>query len=418
MFDRLFPCPRAAARYRDGPLAEERLAFLTHLARQGMSRWALQKVAFHTLAGAHALRLTQRPGEVISPAEIEQRARRWALRPHRTSQPTDPERARQRFVCHVTQWLRFLGRWQGPSALPCPAAEQVAAFAEALRRERNLSPVTIRNYCWAVRRFLRLLLPAGGSLRRIGIARVDEAVLAMVGREGYARRTVRNFADSLRAFFRYAEGRGWCHKGLADAIKGPRTFAFQSLPAGPAWEDVERLLALTEGDRAVDVRDRAILLLLAVYALRAGEVNRIRLDDFDWERERLSVAGSKTRRTRTYPLTRPVGDAVLRYLKEVRPRSAHREVFLTLRAPFRPLRQALGPIVAKRLRSLNLSLPHYGPHALRHACAAHLLACGLSLQEIGDHLGHTDYEQATRIYAKVDLAGLRQVADLDLGGLL
>jgi site-specific recombinase XerD len=45
------------------------------------------------------------------------------------------------------------------------------------------------------------------------------------------------------------------------------------------------------------------------------------------------------------------------------------------------------------------------------------LAQGLSLKEIGDHLGHQDPE-ATRIYAKVDLVGLRQVADLDLGGLL
>jgi site-specific recombinase XerD len=64
-----------------------------------------------------------------------------------------------------------------------------------------------------------------------------------------------------------------------------------------------------------------------------------------------------------------------------------------------------------------VSLPHYGPHALRHACATHLLERGLSLQEIGGHLGHHDPD-TTRIYAKVDLTGLRQVADLDLGGLL
>lgn len=213
-----------------------------------------------------------------------------------------------------------------------------------------------------------------------------------------------------------------CAAGAARAwrrrSKAPRLFALQSLPSGPSWDDVGRLLAMAEGDQATDIRDRAILMLLAIYALRAGEVNRLRLEDFDWEREVVSVSASKTRRMRTYPLTRPVGDAVLRYLKEVRPHSVHREVFLTLRAPIRPLRQALGSIVAKRLRALNLSLPHYGPHALRHACAAHLLACGLSLKEIGDHLGHADYEQATRIYAKVDLAGLRQVAELDLGGLL
>ena len=53
----------------------------------------------------------------------------------------------------------------------------------------------------------------------------------------------------------------------------------------------------------------------------------------------------------------------------------------------------------------------------RHACATHLLAQGLSLKEIGDHLGHQSPE-TTRIYAKVDLAALRTVGDFNLEGLL
>ena len=47
----------------------------------------------------------------------------------------------------------------------------------------------------------------------------------------------------------------------------------------------------------------------------------------------------------------------------------------------------------------------------------HLVAAGLSLKEIGDHLGHRRTE-ATRVYAKVDLVGLREVAAVDVGGLL
>jgi integrase/recombinase XerD len=62
-------------------------------------------------------------------------------------------------------------------------------------------------------------------------------------------------------------------------------------------------------------------------------------------------------------------------------------------------------------------LPRYGPHALRHTCATHLLERGLSLKEIGDYLGHRSPE-ATRIYAKVDLAGLRAVGDFELEFLL
>jgi integrase/recombinase XerD len=67
--------------------------------------------------------------------------------------------------------------------------------------------------------------------------------------------------------------------------------------------------------------------------------------------------------------------------------------------------------------SLGIDGPRHGPHALRHACAAHLVSGIFSLKQIGDHLGHRS-TYATRTYAKIDLAGLRQVADINLGDLL
>ena len=73
--------------------------------------------------------------------------------------------------------------------------------------------------------------------------------------------------------------------------------------------------------------------------------------------------------------------------------------------------------VAPRLQALGIRCPRQGPHVLRHACAAHLVAEGLTLKQIGDHLGHRS-SSATRTYAKVDLVGLRQVADFSLAGLL
>jgi site-specific recombinase XerD len=149
-----------------------------------------------------------------------------------------------------------------------------------------------------------------------------------------------------------------------------------------------------------------------------GEATALCLKDFDWEHEILSVPHSKSQRPRTYPLCHPVGDAVLRYLREVRRQSDRREVFLTVLAPFRPLTSdGMAEIVRRRLHAMGLTLPHYGPHVLRHACATHLLAQGLSLKEIGDHLGHRSPE-STSIYAKVDLAALRTVADFSLEGLL
>ena len=79
------------------------------------------------------------------------------------------------------------------------------------------------------------------------------------------------------------------------------------------------------------------LLLLSAYGLRAGEVRILRLEDIDWEAETLRVRHSKTARGDLFPLTRSLGEALLRYLREARPRRPDCEVFLTLKAPIRPL---------------------------------------------------------------------------------
>ena len=225
-------------------------------------------------------------------------------------------------------------------------------------------------------------------------------------------------AAALRAFFKYAGSQGWCSSSIAHGIHGPRIFTQEQLPSGPSWQDVRRLISSMETDRAVDIRDRAMVMLLAIYGFRAREVLALRLEDFDWEQNLISVSRVKRRGRQTYPLITIVGNAIIRYLEEVRPPSSHREIFLTLVPPFRPLAGGtLYPVTSKRMASLGIRVRHLGPHSLRHACATHLVAEGFSLKEIGDHLGHR-CSLATRIYAKVDLPSLREVATFDIGGLI
>jgi integrase/recombinase XerD len=129
------------------------------------------------------------------------------------------------------------------------------------------------------------------------------------------------------------------------------------------------------------------------------------------------VTRPKVRRQQFYPLSPTVGEAILYYLK-ARPHVPYREVFLTLKAPFRPPSSgSLYDVVGDRLQALGISLKHRGPHSLQHAYATRLLAEGSSMKEVGDHLGHRKTD-TTRVYAKVDLAGLRQVAEFNLGGLI
>ena len=418
MFDRLYQRPRVLARHRKGPLAEERRRYLAHGVEQEMALLTLQNMARYTLVVAKALRLADRPGEIITKEEIEVEAERWANRQPRHPMMRIFHHSRRNFTLHAIRWLTFMGRMEPSATVQRPYTKHVAQFSDYQLRERGLSPQTVEYCSKTIQQFLSQIEEAGLRLKTLNVAQVDELLVQKFREEKYARSTIQRSASVLRTFFRFAERLGWCHRGLAAAIMVPRVFRHAGIPIGPSWDDVKRLLATTERGRPVDIRDRAILMLLAVYGLRVGEVTALCLRDFDWEREILSVPHSKSQRPRTYPLCRPVGDAVLRYLREVRRQSDRREVFLTVLAPFRPLTSdGMAEIVRRRLHALGLTLPHYGPHVLRHACATHLLAQGLSLKEIGDHLGHRSPE-ATCIYAKVDLAALRTVADFSLEDLL
>jgi len=323
-----------------------------------------------------------------------------------------------RFISHARQWIAFLGRLRQSEVPSPPYTHMIEGFSEYMCEEKGLSPVTVHKRRQHVTQFLSRFDEQHRPVNEISILDIDAAIARKGEHDAYTRSSMRTYASALRAFFHYAEQRGWCAPGLAAAIMSPRVFADEQLPKGPSWEDVQRLLASTKGNNATDIRDRALIMLFAVYGLRVGEVRALRLEDLDWENELLYVTRTKPRRRQTYPLSHTVGEALLRYVKEVRPRVHYREVFLTLIAPVQPSSaNSLYSTVAERFRALNIPSQHRGPHSLRHACATRLLAEGLSMKEIGDHLGHRKPD-STRVYAKVDLAGLRQVADFEIGGVL
>ena len=413
MFDALFTYPAVLARHQTGPGAAERGRYLAHCAGQGLARETLLRIARELLVVAQRIDVTA--GHRFTRREIEVAARNWVRHQRRRRRAGRGEWSHQLFIQVAIDWLGFL---ELLAELPDGTvhSKQIADFIAYLRDERGLSPRTISNRGWQVVHFLRHVSSGKTSIANITISDVD-AFLDSKGRGGWCRVSIATSAAALRAFFRHAEMRGWCPAGIAAAIDAPRLFKQEDLPRGPRWIDVRRLLESTAGEGPRDTRDHAILMLFAIYGLRSGEVRGLRLDDLDWTGELIMVERPKQRRTQSYPLTPSVGDAILRYLQQARPRCTSREIFVTLKAPFRPLSAGgMYHAVASRLDALGIQAEHHGPHGLRHACAAHLVEGGLSLKEIGDHLGHRG-AYATRTYAKVDLAGLREVAAFDLGGL-
>jgi integrase/recombinase XerD len=416
MFNQLFNRPRDLNRHTTAPLAEERLRYLSHCAEQGTRKSSLRRIAQAQLMIIEQLGLTA--DVKVTSKQIEAAADRWAALKPPQRKTKDFRKARLRFIGAATRWLRFLGRLDAPALPPSPYAHLVKEFANYMEREKGLSSNTIRIECFYVEKFLTFVWARHDTLGQLTVNGLDQALTQNDIQKSQARVTIRTRLSALRAFFRYAEARGWCTRGLTDTIILPRIFKSETLPQGPSWQEVQRLLSGTEGNRPTDIRDRAIVMLLAVYGLRSAELLCLKLEDLDWEREMICVTRFKARRKQLYPLSHTVGESILRYLKEARPRASFREIFVSMKAPLKPLSKAgLWSIVSRRLRSLGVTIKHRGPHSLRHACATRLLSQGLSLKEIGDHLGHRSPD-ATRVYAKVDLSGLREVANFHIGGLL
>lgn len=415
MFKSLFQYPRVFSRHANGPLAEERNTFLKHLASRGTPRSTLLRYA-RQLRVIAVLLDRHLPGP-ISREQIARHAQQWAQGQRRRGHAQGLKWSREHFLQVASAWCTFMGWWQEQ---PWPRAAyrwRIEAWASFLGGPEGLAETTVANYCWWASDLLEWLQEQDVPLRQITLGQMDR-FMEQLSSKGLSRVTLATAAKALRRFLPYAHEQGWCRRDLAQGVLSPRLYRQENLPAGPAWSDVKRLIAATGGSTVGQLRNRAMLLLLAVYGLRSGEVRGLSLEDLDWPRRVLRVRRSKTARVQEYPLTTAMGQALRRYLAEARPDCARRELFLTLHEPFRQLSAgALYRVTHGLMERLEISSPKHGPHALRHACASYLLNGGLSLKEVGDHLGHR-HLSATQIYAKVDLVGLRSVAAFDLGGLL
>ena len=416
MFEILFSRQSAVRRHRNAPFAVERETYLKQLADRGTPLSVVRRAAF--ICRWVAERIRKRPHDrPLRDKDIAMLAVSWARR-----RATNRRRAvplpspKESFRSVAKGFLNTAGMLASVNISPSgPCEDRIQAFLVEQRQARELAPDTCTFRGKQTRRFMTYLEDHGICLENVQPSHLDGYFHHLAA--SWCRVSLRSACVALRAWLRYCEDKGYIRSELDKAILVPRVYSLEGLPLGPTWEQVSRVIAETDGTKPTQLRTRAVLLLLAVYGLRAGEVCRLRLDDIDWKRATIRIVRSKSGRQNTYPLDTTVGNAIARYLRHGRPRNESRVLFLTVQAPFRPLSHgAVYSMVHDRLSRVISGKKGCSPHALRHACARRLVDAGLSLKEIGDHLGHRSSE-ATRVYAKVDLTALRLVALENLGGL-
>ena len=293
--------------------------------------------------------------------------------------------------------------------LAWPFSASAPHFREYLRGERGLRWPTVQRYADHLRALERYL-------GKTGIAKLSELTAWLITEFLTTRasqvhaRQLGGCGSVLRVFLRYLHREEILARDLSRTVPRGRVYRNAAIPRAIPWSDVERTVTSIDRRAPLGRRDYAILLLLATYGLRANEVASLKLEDIDWASARFTVADRKAGNTTVYPLADAVGDAIVTYLREGRPKCNDRHVFLTVRAPFRPLMYwDVSQRAAWHLRRAGVRIPRAGSHTLRHSCVQRLVEADVPFKVIGDYIGHRT-DVATQIYAKVAVHKLRPLA--------
>lgn len=338
------------------------------------------------------------------PAETFLIERQQEGRPVRSHQTT-----LRQFLAHLRASGVVAAPPSAPLVVPSALAQLLGAYEKHLRAERGLSVATVTAYVPLVRHFLKERF-GDGSIRLGELVPADSAHFIRGHARSMSPGRARLLVTALRSFFRFLLEQGEIEVDLAASVPAVANWRLASLPRYLGSEAVEHLLSACCRSTSTGRRNYAVLLLLARLGLRAGEVVALELDDIDWRAGEILVRGKGLVHDRL-PLPSEVGEALAAYLKTDRPFSLTRRVFVCRRAPWRGFAgsSSVSSIVRRACGRAGLCPPHQGAHLLRHSLATGMLNRGASFAEIGELLRHRA-QTSTEIYAKVDVAALRLLA--------
>jgi site-specific recombinase XerD len=298
-----------------------------------------------------------------------------------------------------------------PSETAAPAiGTTLESFHGHLRQTCGLAEATVRIHVYYARKFLEEKF--GRGTPRWEVLQPADIISFVVT---YANRrqpgSARVAANALRSFLRYLLLHGWCDPVLVAAVPRPPQWQLSRLPRILTEEQLATFLAAFDRSTAPGRRDYAMALCQVDLGLRAGEVAGLCLEDLNWRSATVRIVTGKAKRARELPLPARVGEAIADYLRDGRPGTTCRHVFVRHWA-FRGTPLDTTAIQAA-MRPAYRKVPgceHWaGTHALRHTAATRLHRRGAALKEVADVLGHRSLD-TTAIYTKVDVARLSMVA--------
>lgn len=271
------------------------------------------------------------------------------------------------------------------SACHLHCSNLLTEYLEFLRDCQGLAQATIgirRNYVAA---FLNAGLKhrcAPAELAALHPSIIHDYVISTA--PSMSRASRKHLVSSLRSFLRFAHIKGHVARDLVAAVPVIAIFKLERLPRGISWEAVQKLLAAPDRQTPAGRRDYAILLMLATYGVRIGQVTHMKLRDIDWHNGLIYFQASKGGKPLCFPLHADVAEAVLTYLREDRATAPFPALFLTVQGAQRPLsiNNHLSSMLKIYFKRAGITTVLPGAHAIRFAFATRLMQHGTPIKTI------------------------------------
>jgi site-specific recombinase XerD len=406
----VFVCQRTLGKLRNGPLGKFLDGYCDWLMEYGFSRSTIRKHLSNISHLNDYLDEKKITGpQVLSAEDVAGFLRKYSLR-IRSREPSDKHLSRVQWsINRFVQYLRQLRLFDSSveSAIFQPLLD---SYIKWIRDYQHAAPGTLDIRAHSLSQFLQWLGPQATAegMSKLTPETVERFFLSYAQEMGRSAR--HSMQSALRTFFRFCLHQNLMQRPLDCAVPTLRTYKLATEPFGLSDEQARKVLnGINRGNNA-GRRDYAICQMLYTYGVRGGQVRTLRLQDIDWATDRIFFKSLKHGKDSLLPLSSEVGQSLLDYLQNARPRSVYQEVFLTTRAPYHPLPNpsTLSEIVSRHICTAGIKSRSKGAHVFRHGFATRMLQKGHSLKEIADVLGHR-HLGTTFIYTKVDFNALKQV---------
>lgn len=277
-------------------------------------------------------------------------------------------------------------------------------YLDHLRVERGLAARSVEAYAGDLIRFAVYTRQAGKAFATVDSGDVASWLVSL-SKAGISARAQARKLSALRGFYKFLLAERHVPSDPTALVTGPKLP--RKLPHVLSFAEVETLLTAPDQSTPRGVRDTAMIQLLYASGLRVSELVGLKISDVDLDQSYVSVLGKGEKR-RLVPFGEVARDAMLRYVREVRPRWAGRadsaHLFITERGTGMT-RQGFWKLLGRYARTAGIDKP-ISPHKLRHSFATHLLERGADLRSVQTMLGHADIA-TTQVYTHVTAEHLR-----------